>query len=229
MRAGRFEIHAVCLMTTHYHLLARFLGKFTTILCMEEPHEASIELTQAIRGLAEEGGNGEAPVLAMLVGELRAIAGGYARAQRDGHTLQATALVNEAFLKLMGNSGLGDVQSRQHFFRLAARAMRQILVDHARRRDASKRGGHDGVQITLNDELLGGVEVDENLLDLDQALRDLSELDPRQARLVELRFFAGLEIEQVATVMEVSKSTVEREWRAARAWLGQRIGTQDGT
>ncbi|HPF15771.1 MAG: hypothetical protein H6830_01345 [Planctomycetes bacterium] len=95
---------------------------------MESPQDAHPELTLAIRQLAAGGKVGEEPVLAMLVRELRAIAGGYARLQREGHTLQPTALVNEAFLKLLGHSGLADVQSRQHFFRLAARAMRQILV-----------------------------------------------------------------------------------------------------
>jgi len=195
---------------------------------MDPSPDATPELTVALRRLADGGEVVEAGALEILVAELRAIARGYARGQRDGHTLQATALVNEAYLKLVGNAGLADVQDRTHFFRLAARAMRQILVDHARKRRAAKRGGDDCARLTLKDDLVGAVEVDEELLDVDQALTELAALDPEQARLVELRFFAGLEVDEVAAVLGVSKSTVEREWRAARAWLGRRIGSGNG-
>ena len=191
---------------------------------MDDPGAATPELTLALRHLARGEVRAEAAVLEMLVAELRAIAAGYARGQRDGHTLQATALVNEAFVKLCGSEGLADVQDRRHFFRIAARAMRQILVDHARRRGASKRGGAEA-SVTLSDELVGSIRDDDRLLDLDQAVAELAELDPRQAHIVELRFFTGLEVDEVAALLEVSKSTVEREWRVARAWLARRIGS----
>lgn len=180
------------------------------------------DVTQALHGLGAGAQDVPTELLAALVGELRSIARGYLGAQGAGHTLQPTALVNEAFLKLFGSTSLQDVQDRRHFFALAARVMRQILVDHARQRRAAKRDG-GGVQVTLGEDL--GVEVagDEELLDVDAALTELAELDPRQARVVELRFFGGLEVAEVAAALELSVSTVEREWRAARAWLGRRM------
>jgi len=190
---------------------------------MEDPGAITPELTLALRHLARGEVRAEAAVLEMLVSELRAIAAGYARGQREGHTLQATALVNEAFVKLCGSEGLADVQDRKHFFRIAARAMRQILVDHARRRSASKREGAQG-SLTVSDELIGSIRDDDQLLDLDLAVGELAELDPRQAQIVELRFFAGLEVDEVAALLGVSKSTVEREWRMARAWLARKVG-----
>ena len=181
------------------------------------------DLTLALRGLGGREGEVSDEMLAALVGELRAVARGYLAGQRPSHTLQPTALVNEAFLKLFGSRALGGIEDREHFFALAARTMRQVLVDHARRRAAGKRGG-ELARVTLADgaELRGASDAE--LLDVDQALLELAELDERQARIVELRFFAGLEMEETAAAMGLSLSTVEREWRGARAWLGRRIG-----
>jgi RNA polymerase sigma-70 factor, ECF subfamily len=152
--------------------------------------------------------------------ELHRQAERYMRAQSPGHTLQATALVHEAYLRLAGGEPV-DWKSRAHFFGVAAKAMRWILVDHARARKASKRGGGaEPVTLATADETPGrSVEV----LELDEALRGLAELDARKARLVELRWFGGLSIEEAAEVMDISSATAKREWRTARAWLRREL------
>lgn len=152
--------------------------------------------------------------------ELRGLA---AQVRRDdpSATLNPTALVNEAYARLARSSGL-DVESELHFKRIAARAMRQVLVEAARRRHAQKRGS--GVaMVTLNEALDSSVETSTEVIALDAALSDLHVLEPRQALVVELRFFAGLELTEAATLMEVSQATVSRDWRAARAWLAREI------
>ena len=153
----------------------------------------------------------------ILQGELRRQAGRYMRRERRGHTLQPSGLVNETYLRLAAAPGL-DWQSRAQFFAIAARVMRQVLVDHARRRRAAKR---EGRRVTLTDAGAPAVPLD--LLDLESALGELAVLDPRQARVVELRFFGGLDVEETAEVLGVSARTVKREWRTARAWLQQRL------
>ncbi len=153
--------------------------------------------------------------------ELRGLAGGIFRGQRADQTLQPTALVHEAYLRLINQEHVG-VRDRAHFRALAASAMRQILTDHARRRRAQKRGG-DRPRATLLEPPTPGDGRSLDLLVLDEVLAQLERLDARQHRIVELRFFAGLEVDEVATVLAVSTSTVEREWRAARAWLGARL------
>ena len=154
--------------------------------------------------------------------ELRALAVRYLRRERKDHTLQPTALVHEAYLKLVGESRI-DSQGRAHFLAIAAHAMRQILVDHARRHRAAKRGGHRH-RIVLDDNLV--IESDRNvdLLPLEDALTKLTKLDPRQARMIELRFFGGLGIAEVAEVTGISKRSVEREWTMVRAWLRRELG-----
>ena len=182
------------------------------------------DLTLALRELGAGRREAGEILLPAIVAELRAVAQAYLGARSASHTLQPTALVNEAFLKLFGSQALAGVHDRSHFFALAARAMRQILTDHARARRAAKRGGGEEPEVTIVDTLGLGVASAEDLLDVDLALTELARVDERQARLVELRYFAGLEVEEVAEVMGVSVSTVEREWRAARAWLGRRLG-----
>jgi RNA polymerase sigma factor (TIGR02999 family) len=152
--------------------------------------------------------------------ELHRQAERYMRGQSPGHTLQATALVNEAYLRLAGGQSV-DWKGRAHFFGVAAKAMRSILVDHARARGASKRGGGaEPVTLATLGETPGqSVEV----LELDEALRGLAALDPRKATLVELRWFGGLSIEEAAEVLEVSPATAKREWRTARAWLRREL------
>lgn len=153
--------------------------------------------------------------------ELRRLAASYMRRERQDHTLQSTALVNEAYLKLVDQKNV-VWQNRAHFFGIAAQMIRRILVDHARAHKAEKRGGGAGV-LSL-DEAIGVPERrDIEILSLNDALTRLAELDPQQARVVELRFFTGLSIEETAEVVGVSPATVKREWAAARAWLFREI------
>jgi len=153
--------------------------------------------------------------------ELRRLAASYMRRERQDHTLQSTALVNEAYLKLVDQKNV-VWQNRAHFFGIAAQMIRRILVDHARAHKAEKRGGGAGV-LSL-DEAIGVPEKrDVEILALNDALTRLTEMDPQQGRIVELRFFTGLSIEETAEVVGVSPATVKREWAAARAWLFREI------
>jgi RNA polymerase sigma-70 factor, ECF subfamily len=169
--------------------------------------------------------NGDVPMAAELVdlvyGELRAMAGAYFRGQHSAHTLQPTALVHEAFLKVAAQKQKA-FESQAHFFAVCAVTMRSILADHARRRRTAKRGG-DAKRVGLKD--VGAPETDPDLyvLALDEALTELATRSPRQARIVECRFFSGMTVEAVARVLEVSRSTVEEEWRMARAWLAVQL------
>ena len=159
-------------------------------------------------------------LLPVVYRELHRQAQRYMRGQSPGHTLQATALVNEAYLRLAGTDPV-DWKSRAHFFGVAAKAMRSILVDHARARRASKRGGGaEPVTLAAADEA-GAKQVE--VLELDETLQRLADLDPRKANLVELRWFGGLSIEEAAEVLDVSPATAKREWRTARAWLRREL------
>ena len=183
---------------------------------------ASDEVTR----LLQEWSNGQEQALDRLVPridrELRKLAASYLRRERPDHTLQPTALVNEAFLKLIDQRAV-KWQNRAHFFGIAAQAMRRILVDHARAHTAGKRG--DGVRkVPLDDAIMIGGTVDIDLLALDEALTRLAAIDPQQSRVVELRFFGGLTMEETAEVMHISPATVGREWRMAKAWLFAEIG-----
>jgi RNA polymerase sigma factor (TIGR02999 family) len=157
--------------------------------------------------------------------ELRRIAAAKLRAERGGHTLQPTALVHEAWLRLMNQHESGW-QNREQFFAIAAQAMRRILVDHARKRHAAKRGNGD-VAVELDEvaRILTVTLPDERLLALDEALEGLAALDARQARIIELRFFGGLSVEETASVMGISPTTVKREWATGRAWLFQAMSS----
>lgn len=160
-------------------------------------------------------------LLPIVFTELRRIADAYLRRESPGHTLQATALVNEAYLRFAKAQGL-EWQNREQFFGISANLMRQILVDHARRSCAAKRGGR-GMTVTLDESLGVKTERGEDLLLLDAALTKLAELDPFAARVVELRYFAGLTIEETARALETSPMTVKREWMSARLWLKREI------
>ena len=175
----------------------------------------------SITALLEQARGGEQPAIDQLVplvyGELRRIAGRCLRRERPGHTLQATALVNEAYLRLLKDQDL-SFENRAHFLGIAARSMRQILVEHARARDAEKRGG-ERRRITLEETaaVTGSPGVD--ILAVHEALERLAALDPQHARIVELRFFGGLTNEETAAALGVSPATVKRAWAVARAWL----------
>jgi RNA polymerase sigma factor (TIGR02999 family) len=148
---------------------------------------------------------------------LRRLAANYLRSERAGHTLQPTALVNEAYVKLAEHPKV-DWQSRAHFFAVSARIMRQILVDHARMRAAQKRGGHD-VRVTFTDAIADSDDRLCEILELHEALERLAKLNPRQSKVVELSFFGGLSFEEIAGVLNASERTVQRDWTIARAWL----------
>jgi RNA polymerase sigma factor (TIGR02999 family) len=149
--------------------------------------------------------------------ELRRQAASYLRRERHDHTLQPTALVHEAFLRLIQQQNL-DWQSRTHFFGVAAQMMRRILVDYARERNAAKRP-RPAERVPLEDHVASVPPPDTEVLMLDLALNDLAAIDPRQAQIVELKYFGGLSEQDVATVLSLSRATVTREWQAARAWL----------
>ena len=166
-------------------------------------------------------------LLPIVYQEVRRLAASYLRAERAGHTLQPTALAHEAYLRLAGQSDL-RWQNRAHFMGMAARAMRSVLVDHARRRGAQKRGGGQS-PVTLDASMVVASSAPIAFDDLDRALVDLSKLNERHARVVELRYFGGLTIEETAEVMGISVVTVKRDWALARAWLYRDLtGTEPG-
>ena len=169
-------------------------------------------------------GNREAinELVPLVYGELRRIAGAYMRREQAGHTLQATGLVNEAYLRLVAGSG-GNWQNRAHFFGIAANTMRQILLDHARKKHAEKRGGEEARRVDIDMALLVAEDSLEDVIAVDEVLTRLEKLDARQARLVELRFFGGLGEDEAAEVLGISKSTLKREWRSAKAWLSREM------
>lgn len=160
-------------------------------------------------------------LLSLVYDELRKIAAQYLRKERSGHTLQPTALVHEAYMKLVDISDI-NWQDRAHFFAVSANVMRHILVDHARAKLAEKRGG-DAERIALDDAISLSNEPDVDVLAVDEALKELAEFDEQQARIVELRFFGGLTIEETAHVAGISPATVKREWAMAKAWLHRKL------
>jgi RNA polymerase sigma factor (TIGR02999 family) len=177
------------------------------------------QLTQLLEAWRKGDSDAADKLVPLVYAELRRIAASKLRSERGGHTLQATALVHEAWLRLMQQHESGW-QNREQFFAIAAQAMRRILVDHARKRHAGKRG--DGIVPVDIDEVSRVLAVtlpDERLLALDDALQRLSLLDERQAKIIELRFFGGLSVEETASVLAISPTTVKREWATGRAWL----------
>jgi RNA polymerase sigma-70 factor (ECF subfamily) len=175
------------------------------------------QITTILRRLADGDKAAEAELVPQVYSALHRLALQYLRRERPGHTLQATELVNEAYIRLVGNRK-PDWQGRQHFFAAAAHAMRLILTDYARKRRADKRGG--GIRhVTLIDELQVSDEQCELAADLDDALHRLAVIDPDAARVVELRFYAGLTEEEIGELMGISSRTVKRHWQFARAWL----------
>lgn len=157
----------------------------------------------------------------LIYGELRRLARSYLAHESPGHTLQGTALVHEAYMRLVRQDSI-EWQNRAHFFGIAAQTMRRILVEHARRRNAEKRGGGMArVSVEENEAVSFGTDID--ILVLDAALEELGQLDPRRAKVVEMRFFGGLTEGEIATVLEVSEATVRRDWTLAKAWLYRKI------
>jgi len=184
--------------------------------------------THEVTRLLQAWGRGDDAALEQMIpivySELRRIAHRYMTGERQSHTLQTTALVNEAYLKLVDSRKV-NWQNRAHFFAISAQLMRRILVDFARSRSYQKRGG-GAQQLGLDEECLATQERGRNVLALDDALTALAEVDPRKSKVVELRFFGGLSLEETAEVLKVCPDTVVRDWRMAKAWLGRELGAE---
>jgi RNA polymerase sigma-70 factor, ECF subfamily len=178
------------------------------------------EVTRLLNAMQGGQRDAEASLMDLVYNELRRLASSYLRRERPDHTLQATALVHEAYLKLTDQNATW--QNRAHFFGVAAQVMRRILVDHARAFQAEKRGGGQA-KISLDEALLLSSAESRELLDLNDALTELAAFDPRLARVVELRFFAGLTVQEAAEVLDCATRTVNRDWRTAQAWLRRRL------
>ena len=179
------------------------------------------EVTRLLEQVADGDEMAVRQLLPTIYDDLHEMAQAYFRKQEAGHSLQPTAIVHEAFVKLVATSSRW--QDRAHFYAVAATAMRQILIDHARRKRAEKRGGGERDRVTLGNLVApsGAGEID--ILALDEAMTRLAVLDPRQHRIVELRFFADLQEEEIAAVIGVSRTTVQTEWRLAKAWLATEL------
>jgi RNA polymerase sigma factor (TIGR02999 family) len=184
------------------------------------PEESSGPVTEFLERWSKGDDGALQDLIPVVYRELRRVAHRQLRSERADHTLQSTALVNEAFVRLLG-SRPGQLQNRAHFVALASRLMRQILVDYARGRSAEKRDG--GRRIEL--EELGNLAVgtDAQLMALDEALQDLARLDERQAKIVEMKFFGGLSAPEISSVLGVSRTTVDRDWATARVWLHRQM------
>jgi RNA polymerase sigma-70 factor (ECF subfamily) len=178
---------------------------------------ASVDVTALLGELSKGKPEAADQLIPVVYGELRRLASSYMRREREGHTLQATALVHEAYMKLVEQRSI-NWQSRAHFFGIAAQIMRRLLVDHARGHLRDKRGSGQHL-VPLDEALVFSPEQSCELVELDGALDRLAAMDPRQARIVELRFFAGLTVEEAAEALGVSPKTVKRDWSVAKAWL----------
>jgi len=190
-----------------------------------EPGAPEAECAREVTALLVNWSNGDQHALDELMplvyGELRRLAGAHLRRERSDHTLQSTALVHEAFLRLVNQRDV-HWRSRAHFYGIAAQMIRRILVDHARSQQAGKRGA-GAIKLELDEAMAVSSQREVDLVGLDEALERLAKLDERQGRIVELRFFAGLSVEETAEVMHLSPATVKREWSSARAWLYREI------
>ena len=179
------------------------------------------DVTQLLLETSQGNGASLEALLPLVYHELRHLAAHYLRQERNNHTLQPTALVHEAYLRLVDQTSI-NWQNRAHFFSVAAQVMRHILVDHARGRLRAKRGAGES-RLALDDAVSFFTEREVNLVALDDALTTLAELDPQQSRIVELRFFGGLTIDEIAEVLKISPATVSREWSLAKIWLHRQI------
>jgi RNA polymerase sigma-70 factor (ECF subfamily) len=180
-------------------------------------HAPSADVTVLLAQLADGDQKAASRLVPLVYSELRRMAARYMRRERVDHTLQTTALVHEAYLKLVEQTS-SSWENRAHFFAVAAQVMRHILVDHARGHLREKRGGGQAV-LQLDEGLVFSPEQSSRLLEVDTALHRLIELDPRQGKIVELRFFGGLTVEETAAVLGISPKTVKRDWSVAKAWL----------
>lgn len=178
------------------------------------------DVTVLLREMGEGDGNAPEKLLPLVYDELRRLAHGYLKNERADHTLQATALVHEAYIRLVDWENV-SWQNRAHFFAVAAQVMRRILIDYARQKQRNKRDG--GQKLALDEALGYSLSKDVDLIALDDALNGLAKFDEQQAKIVELRFFGGLSIEETAHALKISPATVKRDWTVARMWLHREI------
>ena len=185
---------------------------------MNQPERKASEITQMLRKWSDGDAQALDNLLPLVYEELRRQAARYLRRERRDHTLQTTALIHEAYLKLIDQRDV-EWESRTHFYAIAAQAMRRILVDYARTKHRDKRGGDD-IKISLSEAMtVAAKEKSVDLIALDEALDKLAERDAQQARIVELRYFSGLSLDETAEAMHISRATVARDWQMAKAWL----------
>jgi RNA polymerase sigma factor (TIGR02999 family) len=192
----------------------------------QPPQEQPSGLTRLLNRMQQGDRRAAEEAAALVYGELHRIAAGQMRRERPGHTLQTTALVNEAYVRLVGSGSL-EIQNRGHFFAVASQQMRRILVDHARASHAQRRGG-GAAQVDLDKVQLGGGEQKIDVLMLDEALQELERIDPRAAQVIELRYFGGYTDKEVVEALGVSLATVRRDWEFARSWLFDRMHPEKG-
>ena len=185
-------------------------------------NESSSEVTVLLNAVSAGSESAPAKLLELVYDDLRRLAAAYMSNERVDHTLQATALVHEAFVRLVDWKNV-SWENKAQFFAIAAQVMRKVLIDHARNKKAQKRGGQ---KIALDDAVSFSSEKEFDLLALEEALQSLETIDPRQAKIVELRFFGGLSIEETAHVLNVSPTTVKREWTFAKAWFQRELKRQ---
>jgi RNA polymerase sigma-70 factor, ECF subfamily len=187
--------------------------------------DAREDVTEVLAQMRDGDKRAADKLLPLVYDEFRALARHYLAQERANHTLQPTALVHEAYMKLVDQTRV-DWQGRSHFFAVAAQAMRRILVDHARARQRDKRGG-GRARVVLDEAVALSPQKDEDVLALDEALERLAKLDARQAKVVELRFFGGMNVDEVAAALGVSKRTIEGDWTFARAWLSRELRSEE--
>jgi RNA polymerase sigma-70 factor (ECF subfamily) len=183
---------------------------------------AAESVTQLLVKWSEGDAHALDDLMPLVYNELRRLASSYLRRERQNHTLQPTALVNEAYLKLVDQKS-AHWQNRAQFYGVAAQLMRRILVDHARQHQAAKRGGSKQQRLSITSARAIAETPEVDLLAVHEALEELKQFDPQQERIVELRFFGGLSIDETAEVMGIGHATVERDWKMARAWLRQKL------
>ena len=198
-----------------------YTGTHMELKTTEQPEVNPSRLTVLLNLMQRGDSDAAERAVRLVYGELHRIAANRLAHERPGHSLQATALINEAYLRLMGADPL-PISSRRHFLALASEQMRRILVDHARSEHAGKRGG-DAVRVCLDDVQIGAAEQSVDVLSLNEALNDLQQLDPRAAQVVVFRYFGGHTEAEVAELLDVSLITVRRDWEFARSWLYNRL------
>lgn len=187
--------------------------------------ESEADITNMLQALSSGDRQNADRLMYVIYDDLKRLAASQLRLERNNHTLHPTALVHEAYLRLV-NQRTTNWQDRLHFFSIAARVIRRILIDHARERQAQKRGGSER-PVSIFGQDVAAAETPIDLLALDEALTELAELSERQAQIVELRFFGGLTIAEVATALDIGSRSVDREWQVARAWLFDRLSDRE--